>query len=119
MTLIEQVQYQAAVVEQLNVREVEAKGVAIHNDKRSRLELASAVFQMGRVYFHNDRKSAELVQQLVGFGVEKHDDLVDAISMALNYIQRNVRWEIVSSGGVVIGDYESSWEIWGIRYLDE
>ena len=119
MTLIEQVQYQAAVVEQLNVREVEAKGVNIHNDKRSRLELASAMFQMGRVYFHNDRKSAEMVQQLIGFGVEKHDDLVDAISMALNYIQRNVRWEMTGSGAVSIGDYESSWEIWGIRYLDE
>ena len=60
-----------------------------------------------------------MVQQLIGFGVEKHDDLVDAISMALNYIQRNVRWEITGSGGFAMGDYCKTWEYWGIRYLDE
>ena len=100
-------------------RDVEAKGVNISNDKRSRLELSSPLFQMGKVLFHNDRKSAEIIQQIVGFGVEKHDDLVDALSMGLNYIQSNVRWEVVSCGGITIGDYRNVWEVWGIRYLDE
>jgi predicted phage terminase large subunit-like protein len=117
--LVEQVQYQAAVVEQLKNRDIEAKGVNISNDKRSRLELSSPLFQMGKVLFHNDRKSAEIIQQIVGFGVEKHDDLVDAVSMGLNYIQSNVRWEVVSCGGITIGDYRNVWEVWGIRYLDE
>lgn len=118
-TLVEQVQYQAAVVEQLKDREVQAKGIPVHIDKRARLNLASALFEQERVYFPEDRAIAPIIQQIVGFGVEKHDDLADAISMGLNYVQTNVRWEIVNSFGFAVGDYSYFKEYWGITYLDE
>jgi len=115
--LVEQVQYQAAVVEQLDDRNVKAKGIKIHADKRARLQLASPLFQQGVVFFPKDRKAAEIIQQLVGFGVEKHDDLADAVSMALNYIQANVLWTVIMGWGFW-GDSEIT-EIYGIRYRDE
>ena len=117
MVLVEQVQYQAAVTEQLRDRHLNAKGIRVHTDKRARLQLSSALFQMGKVYFPRDRKIAPIVQQLVGFGVEKYDDLADAISMGLNYIQVNVRWEI----SFAIGNVRDgrTVEYWAIKYLDE
>ncbi len=117
MVLVEQVQYQAAVTEQLRDRDLKAKGIRVHTDKRARLQLASALFQMGKVYFPKDRNIAPVVQQLVGFGVEKYDDLADAISMGLNYIQTNVRWEI----SFAIGNVRDgrTVEYYAIKYLDE
>lgn len=115
--LVEQVQYQAAVVEQLEARDVKAKGIKIHTDKRARLQLSSPLFEQGKVFFPKDRKIGEIVQQLVGFGVEKHDDLADAVSMGLNYIQANVQWVIVFGFGFW-GEGRTE-EFWGIRYKDE
>lgn len=117
MVLVEEVQYQAAVIEQLKSRHVKAKGIKIHSDKRARLQLASVLFQQGMVYFPKDRKAAEIIQQLVGFGVEKHDDLADAMSMGLNYIQTNVEWAITFAFD--FGGDEGYQECWSIRYKDE
>jgi predicted phage terminase large subunit-like protein len=118
IVLVEKVQYQAAVIEQLHDREIKAKGINIHNDKRARLQLASSLFEQGRVYFPKDRAVAPIIQQLVGFGVEKHDDLADAMSMGLNYIQTNVKWE-VTFGFSFMGDDEEMHQFYGITYLDE
>lgn len=117
VVLVEQVQYQAAVVEQLQDRGLKAKGVKIHTDKRARLQLASPLFQQGAVYFPKDRNIHEVIQQLVGFGVEKHDDLADAVSMALNYIQTNVLWTVVMGWGFW-GSSEMK-RIYGLKYRDE
>jgi len=87
LVLVEQVQYQAAVVEQLKNMDINAEGIKIFNDKRARLNLASSIFEQSRVYFPKDKSIEVIVQQLLGFGVEKHDDLADAMSMGLNYIQ--------------------------------
>lgn len=115
--LVEEVQYQAAVVEQLQTRGVKAKGIKIHSDKRARLQLSSPLFEQSKVLFSKDRGSTEIIQQLVGFGVEKHDDLADAISMGLNYIQANVTWSVVFGFGFWgSSDVE---EYYGIRYKDE
>lgn len=116
--LVEEVQYQAAVVEQLTSRDIKAKGVKIHTDKRARLQLASPLFEQGVVYFPKDRTVAPIIQQLVGFGVEKHDDIADAISMGLNYIQTNVVWEVTFGFGW-LGEEDSYEEFYGIRYRDE
>ena len=118
IVLVEQVQYQAAVIEQLNDRDIKSKGIKIHNDKRARLQLASSLFEQGMVYFPKERAIAPIVQQLVGFGVEKHDDLADAVSMGLNYIQTNVKWEVVF-GFAFLGVHEEMNEFYGIKYLDE
>jgi predicted phage terminase large subunit-like protein len=118
--LIEQVAYQTAALEQLKHRGIEAVGVKIHADKRARLQLASPLFEMGMVYFPKDRSIAPIIQQLVGFGVEKHDDLADAVSMALNYIQTKVKWEVVFAFGF-IGEgpgQDTHEQFYGIRYAD-
>ena len=54
----------------------------------------------------------------MGFGVEKHDDLADSVSMGLNYIQTNVKWEVVF-GFAFLGVDEEMNEFYGIKYLDE
>lgn len=119
VVLVEQVQYQAAVIEQLHDREIKSKGIKIHNDKRARLQLASSLFEQGMVHFPRDRAIAPIIQQLVGFGVEKHDDLADAVSMGLNYIQTNVKWEVVFGFGFIGGENDEVHHFYGIRYLDE
>ncbi len=117
--LVEQVQYQAAVLEQLEDRGIKSKGIKIHADKRARLQLASSLFEQGMVYFPKDSAVAPIIHQLVGFGVEKHDDLADAMSMGLNYIQTNVKWEIVFGFGFIGGMDDELHEFYGIRYRDE
>lgn len=121
IVLVEQVQYQAAVIEQLNDREIKSKGIKIHNDKRARLQLASSLFEQGMVFFPKDRAIAPIIQQLIGFGVEKHDDLADSVSMGLNYIQTNVKWEILWGFGFIGGgdDDDGMQHFYGIKYLDE
>lgn len=117
--LIEQVAYQTAALEQLKNRGIEAIGVKIHADKRARLQLASPLFEMGMVYFPKSRAIAPIIQQIIGFGVEKHDDLADAVSMALNYIQTKVKWEVTFGFGFLGGDDGGSYEeFYGIVYDD-
>jgi len=82
---IENVMFQAALPQMLLKDGYQVQGVPVHGDKRSRLAMTSPLIQNGTVLF--PRKGAEnLIQQLVGFGVEKHDDLVDAFSMLLSEI---------------------------------
>lgn len=115
--LVEQVSYQTAALEQLHNRSILARGVKIHADKRARLQLASPLFEQGRVFFPKDRAVAEIIQQLVGFGVEKHDDLADAVSMGLNYMQTNVMWVFLFGTGRL--GYGMTYQQWGIRYKDD
>ena len=51
--------------------------------KRARLELVALYIKSGRVRFpQGDGRGkvvADLITELVGFGIEEHDDLVDAL----------------------------------------
>lgn len=116
MVLVEQVAYQQSVVEQLQDRDIKAKGVKIHTDKRARLQLVSSLFQQGSVFLPKTRDAAIIAQQLVGFGVEKYDDLADAVSMGLGYIQTNVKWKVVAGFSINHGE---RYRQYGIKYLDE
>lgn len=78
--IVEDVGYQKALPQQL-----EANGLAVKSvrpgsqDKRSRIVLTAHHIKTGKVLF--PRKGAEqLIQQLVHFGVERHDDLADAFA---------------------------------------
>ncbi len=80
---IEEVGFQTAVIHQLKNQGLNTKGFKVHGqDKRSRLNSVTPFIKLGRVLFPQ-KGAEELIQQLVYFGVEKHDDLVDAFSMVL------------------------------------
>lgn len=120
LVLVESVQYQASVVEQLQDMGINVKGIKVSTDKRSRLQLASALFEQGVVFFPKDSVVRPAIQQIVGFGVEKHDDLADAVSMGLNYINTKVKWEhafgIRTFGDP--GDPETEFHSYAIKYED-
>ncbi len=77
---VEDVAYQRSAVEQLAEEGLHVIGVPANGDKRARLNLVSHLIEDGTIRF--PRHGAEqLIEQLVHFGVEKHDDLVDAFTM--------------------------------------
>lgn len=79
--IIEDVAYQKALPQQLQNEGIyDIRTSRPLSDKRSRLALTSHLIQTGRVLF--PKQGADLlIDQLVNFGVEKHDDLADAFSM--------------------------------------
>ena len=79
MFFVEDVAYQKAAIQ-----EMERKGLAVHamrpnSDKRSCLRVAARFVKNGLVLFPR-HGCEDLIAQLLGFGIEKHDDLVDAFS---------------------------------------
>jgi len=80
---IEDVGYQQALIQHLVSRNIPAEGVKISNqDKRARLALVTHLVQGGKILFPK-QGAGDLIQQLIGFGIEKHDDLADAFSLLL------------------------------------
>lgn len=81
---IEDVGYQRALIQDLTNNNVPAEGVKVSGqDKRSRLALVTHLIQRGKVLFPSNDRARELILQLTGFGVEKHDDLADAFSLLM------------------------------------
>ncbi len=74
---VEQVAYQKATVEEMVRRGLPAEGVNVSTDKRARLRSVSVFVQNGMVVFP-ETGCEDLITQLTGFGIEKHDDLCDA-----------------------------------------
>lgn len=89
--LIESNGYQKALVEKLEEERYPVKGVPTYGqDKRVRLSLATPHLKSGVVLF--PQSGAEhLIQQLIGFGAEKHDDLADAFTMLIDGCVRSNR----------------------------
>lgn len=75
---IEGVAYQMAAVEEMERRAFAVKAMHPIKDKRSRLRVAARYIKNGTVKFPR-HGCEELLNQLFGFGAEKHDDLVDAL----------------------------------------
>lgn len=75
---VEGVQYQMAAIEELTRQGLSVTAMKPIRDKRSRLIVAAPYIKTGIVKF--PRTGAEdLLASLFGFGVESHDDLVDAL----------------------------------------
>jgi len=79
--VIEDVAYQKALPQQL-----ESEGILNimttrpgNQDKRSRLVLTANMIKNGQVLFPK-QGAEQLIQQIIHFGVEKHDDLADAFA---------------------------------------
>ncbi len=86
--LVEGVGTQSGLTQMLQSEGVIAESVSLGGlDKSTRLMLASQYIQSGKVLF-SEYGNEELITQLIGFGTESHDDLVDALSLAINYISK-------------------------------
>ena len=80
---VETTGYQEALVQALkddNVIDIEP--YKPNQDKRARLNMIANYIKTGKIVF-NIKGCEDLITQLVGFGVEKHDDLVDALTCAI------------------------------------
>lgn len=83
--LVEGVGYQDALPQMLETLGIKATAVKPSTDKRTRLALIAPLIRSGKVKF--PRVGAEeIIRQITGFGVEKHDDAADALSMLVSKI---------------------------------
>lgn len=80
---VESVAYQEALPQMLEMQGIKAEAIRPKGDKRTRLALTSTSIKSAIVKFPR-HGCEELIEQLVGFGVEKHDDLADAFSLLVN-----------------------------------
>jgi predicted phage terminase large subunit-like protein len=85
---IESVYYQKSVIQELRKRNFPAEEVLVlGQDKKARLEIITPTIENGTVLF--PKKGAEiLINQLIGFGSEKYDDLADAFAMLIGEIMK-------------------------------
>lgn len=91
--IIEDAGYQRALPQQLkNDGVFEVGTVRPRGDKRSRLVLTADLIKNRRVIFPKEG-AEELIEQMVHFGVERHDDLADAFSIViLEIIENPPKW---------------------------
>lgn len=75
---VEDVQYQKAAIQEGHRHLLPIVPVRPGSDKRARLRTAAIYLQNGTVEFP-DKGCEDLITQLLGFGIEDHDDLVDAL----------------------------------------
>ena len=80
---VESVAYQEALPQMLEMHGIKAESVKPKGDKRTRLSLTSTSIKSGIIKFPK-QGCEDLIRELVGFGVEKHDDLADAFSLLVN-----------------------------------
>ena len=116
ITYIENIGYQDAMVQTLKARSQNVIGVNPTSDKRTRLSLTTSLLREGRIFFP-ETGCEELIEQLLGFGKEKHDDLVDAFSiMIIELIGQRPRGSFGLTGGHKLGSrkpkpYRPDWAL--------
>jgi predicted phage terminase large subunit-like protein len=85
--VVEGVGFQKAIVDIIKLKftyPISIQMVPITQSKETRLRIVQPLFANNHIYF--PRAGSEyIVQELLGFGQEKHDDVVDSITIALNY----------------------------------
>lgn len=88
---VEDVQYQRAAIEEMERALLPVVAMRAGADKRARLRAIAIYIQNGTIVF--PRKGCEdLIIQLLGFGVEEHDDLVDAfVYLILGLVQQGMQ----------------------------
>lgn len=84
--VIEDVAYQKSAIKEVRrTTNLPVEGIRPIKSKRARLETISIYIKQGRVRFPN-KGADELIDQLIGFGMEKHDDMVDALVYLILYL---------------------------------
>lgn len=96
---VEDVGYQRALVQYFDSNKYDIEAVPVGRMSKSlRLQLTTPLLKESRVLFQEEG-CEELVEQLLGFGKEKHDDLVDAFSLlVMKVIDNNP-----SGSGILLG----------------
>lgn len=78
---IEEVGFQRCLTQQLQQEYLLAEGVQLNGlDKYARLNIAHNWIKSGRILFP-EHGAEELIKQILGLGVERHDDLADAFTL--------------------------------------
>jgi predicted phage terminase large subunit-like protein len=78
---VESNQFQQAAVDQLKSERIyEVEGVMVTTDKRSRLASCADLMNAGVILFPK-HGAEDLIAQMIGFGVESHDDIMDAFTL--------------------------------------
>jgi len=102
---VESVAYQEALPQMLELHGIEAESVKPKGDKRTRLSLTSTSIKSGVIKFPK-QGCEDLIRELVGFEVEKHDDLADAFSLLINatldHHSQESTWLMAFLGGSTI-----------------
>ncbi|MBP7898914.1 hypothetical protein KAZ92_03140 [Candidatus Gracilibacteria bacterium] len=96
---VEDVGYQRALVQYFDSNKYDIEAVPVGRMSKSlRLQLTTPLLKESRVLFPEEG-CEELIEQLLGFGKEKHDDLVDAFSLlVMKVIENNP-----SDAGIIFG----------------
>ena len=91
----EEVAYQKAANDELERNGIAVERMRAIKDKRARLRVAAVYIKNGTVRF--PRTGCEdLLMQLLGFGIEEHDDLVDALAyLILGLVNQGLKLEEV------------------------
>ena len=76
--VVEDVAYQKSAIQELERAGYNVSGIKPVKDKRARLQSIAQHIQSGRVMFP-EGECDDLLEQLVGFGVEEHDDMVASL----------------------------------------
>ncbi len=99
---VEDVGYQKALVQVLEGRQYDVEGVPTgRSDKTTRLRLTTPFIKNGNILFP-EKGCEELIEQIIGFGKESHDDLVDAfIILVLKVIENSP----VGARGIIFNGY--------------
>ena len=101
---VESIAYQDALPQMLESQGIKVEGIKPHNDKRTRLALTASLIKNGVILFP-ETGCEKLIEQIVGFGVEKHDDLADAFSMlVLKIIELHSRESTIIMGWLGFND---------------
>lgn len=78
---VEKANIETAATQVLRIDKILAESVNTTGmNKQERLEIATQYIRMGKVLFP-PKGAEQLVSQIVNFGIEKHDDLVDAFTL--------------------------------------
>ena len=85
---VEDVAFQRLLIDTIRQKGIHAEGISPGgNDKRARLLSISELIRSGKVLFPK-HGAEKLIQQLVWFGMEKHDDLPDALVILVTAVLR-------------------------------
>lgn len=78
---VEDVAYQKVAIQVMERNGIPVEGMKVSKDKRSRLVSVSSFIKSGMVMFPENESEdiVQLIEELIGFGIEEHDDMVDGL----------------------------------------